>query len=783
MKKLTALLLALLSTVQAVAQVTFSEVTESIRTDTTDPWTFNCTNTGTPEGVAILITATDPQASSDIDSVSFGATSLSRAGSAYSDTATEPGTVEGWFAGSSLPTGDQTVTVNFVSANPAPDYSFVCVTIQASTDTEVIDTDGLSENQADPSVTLQYSGRTAITLGVSYWGAGTSGVPAWNANMTELDNHDFGSFVYGAARQTTPGTSDFTCSATQATDDVAFYCMAISEVAAVPSFTSAPSCSATTNGVSCNYTASAASTAYGVGVAPADGVPTCTQIKAGQNDGGTAALSSGSDANTGTADTINITATGNIPRLDYHFCLNNAGGDSAVDSSQSDKDRSANSGKTLTALTSVASTSFLVNPTDATGDTDGSTAVITGMTDTSDFEVGMLVDVSAGFADLTDLLVFNKTATSLTLEINSNSVQANITVTGNDYFDPDAATGDVIEGATTAVCDAGTDSPVTWDVDGDFSYPATNCGASLTTIDYCIQDVSAANGLTTTPGDCFTTYDKLYLFNSAPTLEGLPDILIWDINVALSGVSLSGYCGDADSQPLTYITRAGAWPTGVSLAVDGTLSGTPTVENESGVTLDNICQDPGLLASAFDVTVYVIDTWTMPDCTGDTVAACITAVDAVAPWYGGVGISADGECSATVPTDDIISQSPVELTEVDNPLSLINVSVSTGLCASWDLTGLPSSWRTVADVLSNKYFVAIKQQECDGDGVWAKWRAGTEVTPRGSSNCVLQRDVIRAEADGAATWARWRPGTNRNSSNLQLKVRSALTVDFVLTPN
>jgi hypothetical protein len=96
----------------------------------------------------------------------------------------------------------------------------------------------------------------------------------------------------------------------------------------------------------------------------------------------------------------------------------------------------------------------------------------------------------------------------------------------------------------------------------------------------------------------------------------------------------------------------------------------------------------------------------------------------------------------------------------------------------WDLTGLPVTWEPLVDVLNYSEFVAIKQQECDGDAVWAKWRAGTSNSPRGSSNCVVQTDIIRAEANGSAVWARWAPGTARNSANLQVNIRAALTADF-----
>jgi len=70
--------------------------------------------------------------------------------------------------------------------------------------------------------------------------------------------------------------------------------------------------------------------------------------------------------------------------------------------------------------------------TDNTGDTTIGSATITGMTDTSDFNVGGLVNCSAGFAVLTGKRIVAKTSTSLTLDAAANSNQSNITVDTSD---------------------------------------------------------------------------------------------------------------------------------------------------------------------------------------------------------------------------------------------------------------------------------------------------------------------------------------------------------------
>jgi len=71
--------------------------------------------------------------------------------------------------------------------------------------------------------------------------------------------------------------------------------------------------------------------------------------------------------------------------------------------------------------------------TDATGDTDGATGVITGMADTSDFFPGDYITTSAGFANSVDaanvpVRIISKTATTLVIDDTSDTAETNITV-------------------------------------------------------------------------------------------------------------------------------------------------------------------------------------------------------------------------------------------------------------------------------------------------------------------------------------------------------------------
>lgn len=146
--------------------VAFDAVSTSDRTGTSDPHTFTHTPSGTPRGI-LLAFAQDPATSSDIDTITYGGVSMSRVVDA-SDTADEPGMAEVWFLGSSIPTGAQTVQVDFVTASPTDDYLFLCVSVTASSDTEVVDSGIVEENQADPSVSLTYSSRTCLAVGALF---------------------------------------------------------------------------------------------------------------------------------------------------------------------------------------------------------------------------------------------------------------------------------------------------------------------------------------------------------------------------------------------------------------------------------------------------------------------------------------------------------------------------------------------------------------------------------------------------------------------------------------
>jgi hypothetical protein len=211
---------ALLMT-DSTPEISIGNATESIRTATTDPYTFTHTPTGTPKGI-VLCAVHGVSATDHISGVTYGGVAMSRVVRA-TDTVTEPGAAEIWFLGAGIPTGAQTVSIDLTSAT-TDDFQFVCITLLTNDggDTEVVDSDGVSENVANPSVTLQYNGRVAAAVGVLYGGGADGSVFTPNANCSTIEDHDLGNFYAEVIKQTTPGNADFTIGGTSGTDDVAF---------------------------------------------------------------------------------------------------------------------------------------------------------------------------------------------------------------------------------------------------------------------------------------------------------------------------------------------------------------------------------------------------------------------------------------------------------------------------------------------------------------------------------------------------------------------------------
>jgi len=207
----------------------YDAAVEVQRTGTTDPQTWTHTPAGTPKGIVVAI-CHGTESTDLVSTVTYGGVSMARVRSDAA-TSTEPGRTYLYFLGASIPTGNQTVSVDLASAT-ATDIHFVSISLAGVTgNMEVIDNDGQNGVAANPSLTLQYGGRTALAIAVLYSGVTNvvTGV-APNANCVLVHDFDIAAFGSSVFRQRASGTADFVIGATVASDDVAYSCLAVAEI-------------------------------------------------------------------------------------------------------------------------------------------------------------------------------------------------------------------------------------------------------------------------------------------------------------------------------------------------------------------------------------------------------------------------------------------------------------------------------------------------------------------------------------------------------------------------
>lgn len=202
-------------------------VNTGLRTDTSDPYTAFGYNPGATCQAIILALAHGTESTDLISSVTYGGSSMTRVLS-NTDTATEAGRVYLYVVFGTF-SGSQSFSVDLTSASGTDIYLAAQGLVSTAGSLSVIDSEGLNDDRANPSVTMQNSTRQAAAFAVSYTGAANP--PTAGANCTLIGNNDFTAFGVAAEYQTTPGSADFTIAFSQASDDCAFSAMSIAEPA------------------------------------------------------------------------------------------------------------------------------------------------------------------------------------------------------------------------------------------------------------------------------------------------------------------------------------------------------------------------------------------------------------------------------------------------------------------------------------------------------------------------------------------------------------------------
>jgi hypothetical protein len=190
-------------------------------------FTWTHTPVGTPRGVLVFVYTIS--ATQTVTGVTYGGVAMTPvSGGAAADIATEPGRVDVYFLGSSIPTGAKSVVVSRTN-NSVVMYA-TAITQTAAGDTEVAGVSILQNDQALAQQSIS-DGSTGVNS-VRYAGAysGLAAPPTVGANSTLLQNIDLGNFGASTVRETTAGQGARLVGFTAASDDVAAVHLAVREI-------------------------------------------------------------------------------------------------------------------------------------------------------------------------------------------------------------------------------------------------------------------------------------------------------------------------------------------------------------------------------------------------------------------------------------------------------------------------------------------------------------------------------------------------------------------------
>ena len=264
-------------------------------------------------------------------------------------------------------------------------------------------------------------------------------------------------------------------------------------------------------------------------------------------------------------------------------------------------------------------------------------------------ESGTFQDNEALTGTLTGAAVVNGTATYL--------YAANDVLVAPTYPMPGGTSLAIPNGCTYRLC---------FDADGNAHYSSNlerETALNITVYDYSAQGYASG--------------DIDFVNNDAtPNCSGTTTIVLL-LNVAMTAVDLDDYCLDTDFDALTS-TEIGTLPTGLSLTGSTNVtSGTPTVENESGVTITYFVADPYSALATKSIVYYPIDTLTMPDCTSSATTATDCEQTISSTFHGAISFATSlSEPNANIPVGDVSTQSPAAGVETA-PFSTVTLTLAT----------------------------------------------------------------------------------------------------------
>lgn len=237
----------------ALAAVAHDAASESHTgaTGSTNQSSFSWSHTpaGTPRGVLVFIHTVS--STKRVTSVTYGGVSMTEIiGGAAVDTNGEPGRIDTFFLGTSIPTGTQTIVVS--RTNNADEMYASASTQTASVNTEIYTTGIVllqeSGTYSVQSVTDGSTGVNSLRYASGYYG-GNNTLSA-GTGSTVLNSIDYGSQTSTTVRETTAGQGARNVGFTASSDDRAAVHLAVREIPATGSVSASPTSCTISSGAS-----------------------------------------------------------------------------------------------------------------------------------------------------------------------------------------------------------------------------------------------------------------------------------------------------------------------------------------------------------------------------------------------------------------------------------------------------------------------------------------------------------------------------------------------------
>jgi hypothetical protein len=150
------------------------------------------------------------------------------------------------------------------------------------------------------------------------------------------------------------------------------------------------------------------------------------------------------------------------------------------------------------------------------------------------------------------------------------------------------------------------------------------------------------------------------------------------LNAPMTAIDLRDHFADGEGDTMTFSLTSGTPPTGLSLFA-GIISGTPSVEDETGVTLVYTANDGYGGTDTWSVFFRPLDTLPASDCTTDLTTQTDCELAFGSDFNNSVVFDVTNTYSETIAADSVISQSPLASAEMA-PFSTVALVVSAGAC-------------------------------------------------------------------------------------------------------